>query len=360
MLDRLYRAASEPAVWRSVLADINVRIDAGSSIFAVGHDRFGTFKSVGRAETLLPEFLQTAPFLNDQRHLRAFSPEGAFIEDSDVLSPHEIETLPRCVDFISTMERGPQLLSFVPTTGGSNAAFIVSRPNGAPPFDAAQRGWLEGLRPHLLRAMRISAVGEQARMKSVVSVLSHLGMAAAFISLAGRIVIDNNVFADRRVDVFGGTGHLPGFGLSKAAMRLREGLKEYEKAWATLFQVKPRISFPVEGVNGRERYVIHLIRHSDDDEAMTPCILMLITQVGLGETLPIEMIEFLFGLTPAEAAVARDIGLGKSPAQIAAERRLSDHTVRDYLKRIYDKLDVHKQTDLMRLMQQPFAPFGAL
>ena len=360
LLENLYRTAAEPELWRPVLTDVAERVSAGSSSLVLGcTGRLYGVKAIGKAADLLPEFLQTAPFLNDQHEQRALSPEGALTEVRDVLAPNEIETLPYCVDFFSTIERGPQLLAFVPITSGPFAAFIINRPSESAPFTSAERGWLEGLQPHLLRAVRINATSEHARMKSVVSMLSHLGVAAAFINAAGTVICENAAFADRRSDVFGSTGHLAGFGLSRAAARLREGLKAFERAWTTLFRVRPRISFPVKSADMKERFIIHLMLHNDDDEAMTPGILMLITQVGLGETLPIEMIEFLFGLTPAEAAVARDIGLGKSPAQIAAERRLSDHTVRDYLKRIYDKLDVHKQTDLMRLMQQPFAPFGA-
>ena len=54
-----------------------------------------------------------------------------------------------------------------------------------------------------------------------------------------------------------------------------------------------------------------------------------------------------YGLTPRERDVVRAIARGTSTPQIAAELFLSAHTVRDYIKSVFDKVDVTSRTELV-------------
>jgi DNA-binding CsgD family transcriptional regulator len=56
------------------------------------------------------------------------------------------------------------------------------------------------------------------------------------------------------------------------------------------------------------------------------------------------------GLTPAEAAVAIEIAKGDGRAAAAARLGLRDSTVRTHLMAIFDKLAVHRQAELARLV----------
>lgn len=57
-------------------------------------------------------------------------------------------------------------------------------------------------------------------------------------------------------------------------------------------------------------------------------------------------------LTPAEAAVAIKIADGFSPEQIAQQRQTSVATVRKQLRIIYEKLGVHRQSELAAMVNQ--------
>ncbi|WP_419828618.1 helix-turn-helix transcriptional regulator [Methylobacterium sp.] len=58
----------------------------------------------------------------------------------------------------------------------------------------------------------------------------------------------------------------------------------------------------------------------------------------------------LFGFTPAEAALATDILAGHDLAASAARRRITLHTARAHLRRLFEKTGTNRQAKLMRLL----------
>lgn len=58
----------------------------------------------------------------------------------------------------------------------------------------------------------------------------------------------------------------------------------------------------------------------------------------------------LYGLTRVEAEITKLICQGYSPAEVGHRLRVSVHTVRGYLKPIFYKVGVHRQTDLVRVI----------
>lgn len=62
-----------------------------------------------------------------------------------------------------------------------------------------------------------------------------------------------------------------------------------------------------------------------------------------------EMLRDVHGLTRMEAQIVSDLCLGASPADAAKARKLSIHTVRDYLKSTFQKMCVNRQIDVVRL-----------
>ncbi|MCJ2120630.1 helix-turn-helix transcriptional regulator [Methylobacterium sp. J-001] len=62
------------------------------------------------------------------------------------------------------------------------------------------------------------------------------------------------------------------------------------------------------------------------------------------------MLQDLFGFTPAEAALATDILAGHDLAASAARRRITVHTARAHLRRLFEKTGTNRQAELMRLL----------
>jgi DNA-binding CsgD family transcriptional regulator len=65
-----------------------------------------------------------------------------------------------------------------------------------------------------------------------------------------------------------------------------------------------------------------------------------------------DLLRELYGLTRAQAAVARRLFAGRSVEQTAAGLRLSPNTVRTHLKQIFTKCEVQSQAELMHLLTQ--------
>ena len=60
----------------------------------------------------------------------------------------------------------------------------------------------------------------------------------------------------------------------------------------------------------------------------------------------------LLGLAPAEARLAAIIGAGHSRAEAAGMLGISVTTVSDTIKHIYRKLDLSRQSELVRLVER--------
>ena len=68
----------------------------------------------------------------------------------------------------------------------------------------------------------------------------------------------------------------------------------------------------------------------------------------------------LFGFTPAEANVAALMMLGNTVEEIAEKLRISPHTARNHLKRLFSKTSTKRQSELVHmLMSSPACPRGS-
>jgi DNA-binding CsgD family transcriptional regulator len=63
-----------------------------------------------------------------------------------------------------------------------------------------------------------------------------------------------------------------------------------------------------------------------------------------------ELLAALFHLTPAESRIAMHLAAGEEPVKIAARTKSSYATVRSHLKSIYQKMNISKQSQLVRLI----------
>jgi DNA-binding CsgD family transcriptional regulator len=64
----------------------------------------------------------------------------------------------------------------------------------------------------------------------------------------------------------------------------------------------------------------------------------------------IEVLVEVYGLTRAQAEVARNLFAGQSVEQTAASLDLSRNTVRTHLKQIFTRCEVRSQRDLLHLL----------
>ena len=65
---------------------------------------------------------------------------------------------------------------------------------------------------------------------------------------------------------------------------------------------------------------------------------------------PVELVQSLFDLTPAEARVARSLAAGKTVADIASAGGVSRNTIVEHLGRVMEKTGCHRQAEVVALL----------
>lgn len=85
-----------------------------------------------------------------------------------------------------------------------------------------------------------------------------------------------------------------------------------------------------------------------------PLAALFVTDPDRPQEAPAELLQRLFGLTAAEAAVAERLTAGQSLRAVAEALGVSHHTARTHLKRIFNKTDTRRQAELVKkIMDTP-------
>ena len=75
-------------------------------------------------------------------------------------------------------------------------------------------------------------------------------------------------------------------------------------------------------------------------------------------TLPTDVLQQLWGLTPAEARLTAGLASGLDLKEAAEQLEIQTGTARQYLKRIFAKTDTHRQAELVVLVARSLSPAG--
>jgi DNA-binding CsgD family transcriptional regulator len=205
--------------------------------------------------------------------------------------------------------------------------------------------FLDGLRPHLARAISLTALRTD-RSRVVVDSLNMGGVAAAVIGKSGRLRSVNDLFVGQM-----GSRMIDGvLGLRFTDQHLTDQLRA---ALQKIGQGEGGVqSIAMRGGDGLQPFAIHLLpiigaaREVCDSDG----ILMLISEASNTSTPSADLLRLLFDLTPSEARVARHLMTGGTIVSAGKALGIGDGTVRSHLKGVFAKTRVNRQADLMRLL----------
>ncbi|HMF06851.1 MAG TPA: LuxR C-terminal-related transcriptional regulator, partial [Methylocella sp.] len=116
--------------------------------------------------------------------------------------------------------------------------------------------------------------------------------------------------------------------------------------------VGPVRSFPVRDAASEAMMVAHLIpiRLSARDIFVRRAAALVLTPVSLPQAPPVELVQSLFDLTPAEARVARYLASGKTVEDIASDGGTSPNTIRTHVRGVLEKTGCNRQADIIALL----------
>jgi DNA-binding CsgD family transcriptional regulator len=114
--------------------------------------------------------------------------------------------------------------------------------------------------------------------------------------------------------------------------------------------------FRVERPSGREPYVLW-VTPLHNGSSLPSYRAVTIYSAAESKPLDLPLLRETFKLTRAELALAEQVMLGRQPQEAAAALGVTIHSVRTYLKRLYNKLGVRTQAKLVRKLLQTVQSF---
>lgn len=87
-----------------------------------------------------------------------------------------------------------------------------------------------------------------------------------------------------------------------------------------------------------------------------PSVVVTITDPSRHPEFSTELLQQAFGLTPAEARIAVEIGNGRSIKECSTEQQCSVNTTKTLLNRVYAKTGARRQSELVGLLLRSFLP----
>ena len=110
-------------------------------------------------------------------------------------------------------------------------------------------------------------------------------------------------------------------------------------------------SFPVNDSEGKATHIMHLFPIQQGARTLFPdsTAVMVITSLAPSSARP-ELLQITYGLTPAEAEVARRLAMGSSVEHISASNGTSPNTVRSHLRKVLEKTGCSRQAEAVALL----------
>jgi DNA-binding CsgD family transcriptional regulator len=111
-------------------------------------------------------------------------------------------------------------------------------------------------------------------------------------------------------------------------------------------------TFPVRNEETGAALIAHFVpvRLSARDIFARCDAALILTPVGGAYAPPLELLQSLFDLTPAESRLARGVAEGETLDAIASRSRISRNTARVHLRRVLAKTGCHRQAELASLL----------
>jgi len=95
---------------------------------------------------------------------------------------------------------------------------------------------------------------------------------------------------------------------------------------------------------------VNQVHQSTEHESEQATAMILITEENQKIALSNEVLNLLYGLTPAEARLTIALAEGLELDQIAKKQNVSQHTIRGHLKNVFKKTGAHRQSELISMV----------
>src|SRR5262249_13240680 len=233
---------------------------------------------------------------------------AGFLTDLDLFTHDELDQEPIYRDFWRPQGAGWVVGTVVPIPTGENVIFVLTRRTERGPVDPAFVQKLDELRPHLARSALLSARLQLERARIASGTLAALGLPALVLNEQGKILAANSLIEALNAYVQWRAFDRVSLQDKIAAKGLRYRIAGNDLAGGAVR------SFPVRDMGAEAMMVAHVIpiRLSARDIFVRCAAALVLTPVTMPQAPPVELVQSLFDLTPAEARVARNLASRKT------------------------------------------------
>lgn len=291
---------------------------------------------------------------NPHEYIRTWAPR--ILTDEDWMPKSDLVRSEYYNDFLVPQDIHSTLMIRLATEGFVVGALNVNRPKDRGQYSGAELDIAHRLHPHLIRAYTLSRKFAALRQlnEDLGAALDRSPHGIILLDREGRVRHVNRVgeallsradglcvSGGRLSAVQSGAARQLGALIASAASANRAGGRGGSMALPARTRRLP-LSLTVAPLSSERAGVF--------DNA--PSIMVCVTDLEAGVSLPEQRLRDLFGLTPAETRVVLTLFEGFTPQEAADSLGISFHTVRVHLGRIFEKTGVHRQTELARLMMR--------
>lgn len=357
LTNAFFDAAVEPSRWPTVLNELAHALGAvGADLHLLCRDQPLAAYMGAQPPEVLAEYLER--FLHREPRSLALHDlvAGQVVSDHDITDAQTLRRHEYYADFLPRNGHGG-CLAAVPCNDGTLRAYLgvhYARDLADPPSEARQA--VETLQPRLARALKAQLRIASAELAQGLhaQVLDRLATGVLVLDESGQIL-----FANAAARALCG----PRRALRCVGGRLVSG----DDRHTTRLQALQKSALTRQGMQGGS---LLLRGAAGETVAVTvdPCpaaaractggaaFVFITSPRGQGRAWQRQQLEALFRFTPAEAKVAMHLARGLTLPQIAAECGTTYESVRFTLKRVYDKAGVHKQGELVALLNAAVPP----
>jgi DNA-binding CsgD family transcriptional regulator len=347
LVERIYECSLVPDGWPGVLDELGMLIEGTGASLMIGSVGARLYAVSPGSQQRSDRFPVGAWFHRGQVINRLFAARHAgFITDLDMFTLEEWEAEPLYIEMWRPTGVGWVAGTAIPLPTGDNLVFCLTRTPERGPVEKAFIQRLDALRPHLARSAFMSARLQMERARVAGETLAALGLPALVLDDRGKVLAANSLIDALtpyvRWRAFDRVSLLDKF----ASQLLRDALE------AIMAPDGPVRSFPVRDGDSGAMMVAHLVPIclSARDIFVRCAAALIFTPVTLPEAPPVELVQSLFDLTPAEARVARSLAAGETVQSIASAQNVSESTVRTHVRGVLQKTGCNRQVEIVSLL----------
>jgi DNA-binding CsgD family transcriptional regulator len=356
LLDRIYDAAADVALWPAVLTDVADLLRSEGGILFGQTISAGAvhFEHNGRLDESCSEAYKQGHLQNPWSAYMDSQPVGVVVPSDRVLPVSQLKRTAFYDAVLRPQGVAHNAMAALANRDGFCGALNICRSASQGAFDEADLSLLGRVVPHLHRSFQLGyrLEGYRALQQAQYEILDKLAAGVLLLDRRARIL-----FANRAAAALLAPGGLLKLHLGVPTVATPQAGPGFAKLLRSVLQGAPAasMSLPSRGLDGLATIFVSSVRGRDLERfaavgAPDPAVLLFVTEPAAQASARADTLREAYGLTPAEARVALHAAAGGSDGEVGSRLGISVNTVKTHLSRVYRKTGVRRRAELARLM----------